>query len=55
VKTVINHMVLSMVGNFVSTQHTVGSLGNSPLDGGGSVLPVTDEHRQEDNIRVNFK
>jgi len=42
-----------MVGNFLSTLHTVGSSGNGTLDGVGSVLPVTDEYRQEDNIKVN--
>jgi len=50
VKTVINHRVLSIFGNFLSTLHTVGSLRNAPRDGDGSVLPVTDEYRQEDNI-----
>jgi len=39
-----------MVGNFLSTLHTVGSLRNAPFDGVGSVLPVTDEYRQEDNV-----
>jgi hypothetical protein len=53
VKTVLYHRVLSMVGNFLSTLHTAGSL--SPLNGVGSVLPVTDEYRQEGNIKVNFK
>ena len=42
-----------MVGNFLSTLHTVGSL--SPLDEVGTVLPVADEYRQAGNIKVNFK
>jgi hypothetical protein len=44
-----------MVGNFVTTLHTVVSLRNAPLDGVGSVIPVTNGYRQEDNIKVNFK
>ena len=55
VKRVINLTVLSLVGNFLSTLHTVSSLRNAQLYGVGSVLPVTDEYRQEDNIKVNFK
>ena len=51
----INHKVLSGAENFLTTLQTVSYLRNIPFDVFGSVLPVTDGYRQEDNIKVNFK
>jgi hypothetical protein len=44
-----------MVGNFLTTLHTVDSLRNAPFDGVGSVVLMTTGYRQEDNIKMNFK
>jgi hypothetical protein len=44
-----------MFGNFLRTLRNVGSLRNAPLGGVESVLLVTDEYRQEDNIKANLK